>query len=132
MKTRFSLALILINLMTAGCGQARLGDIAVDPNEAEPIEEPLVRPVTFAQMKERVFAKRCIGCHSVGNRNGLTELENYETVVGVSDFLLPLVTGKAGDEVVPDEQLMPPLPSKRLSALQIQAIEYWIADGQLR
>ena len=92
-------------------------------------DAPIVRPVLFAQVKKMVFDQSCIRCHAKNNNQGLTELETYESVESVKDFIRPLVSGRDGDTVIPPESRMPPPNTKPLTERQKALIMMWIEDG---
>ena len=91
--------------------------------------ETLPRPILFSDFKARVLVPSCVSCHTQGNKDGLTSMEDYKSVKSVVDLLSPLMTGKMGDVVVPDDQRMPPPKSPALPDDQLKLLEYWLQDG---
>ncbi len=61
-------------------GAPLLGDTVTAP---APPSGPsgVLRPVTYAQVREAVFAESCADCHRPGNPDGLTDLTTYEGIM---------------------------------------------------
>ncbi len=96
-----------------------------------PEETAIPRPYTFASLKKDVLARNCNGCHFVGNADGITELETFESTYSVKEFILPLVMGFDGKEAVPDEVRMPPLTAPQPSEGEKLRLLLWFQDGNL-
>ena len=107
-------------------------EFAIDPAGSPsptPALPPLTRPVLFSAFKARVLDPSCVSCHQQGNKEGLTSMEDYQSVKSVVDLLSPLMTGKMGDVVVPDDQKMPPPKSPAMTNDQLDVLKWWLEDG---
>ena len=91
---------------------------------------PLSRPVLFADFKARVLEPSCVSCHNQGNKDGLTSMEDYTSVKSVVEFLLPMMTGKVGNDPIPEDQRMPPPKSTPLTDDQLNTLKWWLEDGE--
>lgn len=101
-----------------------------------PSDGPSVTPVrvNFTLIKEQVLLKNCLSCHRVGNEDGNTELETYESIMSVKQWIEPLVFGKGKtpggqDIIIPETDRMPPLDTRQLSADQLKLLRQWIDEG---
>jgi len=94
-------------------------------------ELPVLRPVSFTELKDRVLTPNCNGCHAVGNKKGRVEFETYKSFTSVLDKVQFVINGKPLE--VPDPKLgvMPPKKAKQLTPLQKEMINDWFEDGQL-
>ena len=96
-----------------------------------PRSEPILRPVHFTQLKARVLTPSCNSCHAKNNPEGITELESFTSFNSVVNLVLPLITGKSGDDTIPPEDRMPPPKAPPLTEEQKTIIQDWFQDGQL-
>ena len=81
------------------------------------------RPVTFAQLKEKVLDPACTSCHYPGNEDEITPLGDYENVKAVKGSLWGFTILK-GTMPPKDEPGIEPLTLE-----QKQIISDWFIDG---
>lgn len=83
----------------------------------------VLRPVSFAVLKEQVLDPSCNSCHYPDNTDGITELTTYESTKSVSGMLVATTLV---------EPMMPPPDTPGVDPLtqeQKDWIALWAADG---
>ncbi|MBS1962269.1 MAG: hypothetical protein JST04_08645 [Bdellovibrionales bacterium] len=102
------------------------------PVPQAPAAASLPRPYTFANLKKDVLDAKCNNCHATGNRDGITALDTYADFMSVQNLVKPVVLGFDGKDVVPEEDLMPPVKSDvKLADAEKALILLWYGDGML-
>ena len=77
---------------------------------------------TFSDCVKPIFEQNCMGCHSMGNSDGIMALTNYQEIQN------QVVNGTVIESLKREEGFMPKF-GERLSETEILIIENWKENG---
>jgi uncharacterized membrane protein/mono/diheme cytochrome c family protein len=105
---------------------------SIEPAAAAPMDRTV-----FASIVQPIFAQHCIECHGAKKVKGDLRLDSFAAAMRGGENGSTIVPGSVSDSELArliklpasDDDVMPPSKEPRLSAEEVEAITWWIAQG---
>jgi hypothetical protein len=130
-KMRGISILLLVGIVTAGCGENKGGE---NPTQQNPSPRSSDVQATFSSIHDNILQPKCVGCHKGANAAHGLDLTTYEKLMAGHRHGKVVVPGNPLRselyEVVAEGKM--PKNAPDLSHQEIQAIFDWIKSGALK
>lgn len=107
------------------------------PATTMPTTSVSTSPTVFHSVVTPIFAQHCVECHGTKKTKGDLRLNTFANVMKGGESGSTITPGSVTDSELArliqlpatDDEAMPPSKKPRLSAAEIEAIKWWIAQG---